>query len=351
MDIYAIVAALLTAAGAALMALSFLRTRRILSLLEDRPRVQRWQLLQVMVFLFMIGYLIAIPLLATGPAGALPLLVGTIFLGGAIFVGLTITVSLQTIGDLLEKEEALVAARDEAVEASRLKTALLASVTHELRTPMQAILGYMDMLLQGVYGALTPEQDATLKRVQANARRLSSQINNLLAQSAIESGEQVHVTEVPFSPADLLEAVKSTLHPLAQRKQLSLNCRVDEDVPSMLAGDRDKIEDIALNLAGNAVKFTEEGAVDVQILRPDANHWALRVADTGPGIRAESRQIILEPFQRANNLVTQTEEGMGLGLALVSKWTKLMGGELAIESVEGEGSTFTVRFPLNGEGK
>jgi signal transduction histidine kinase len=250
---------------------------------------------------------------------------------------------------LQEQQAELILARDEALEASRLKTQLLSNVSHDLRTPLNAILGYTEMLQEGVYGEISPDQHGATTEIIDSTTQLLSFVNNLLDQARIDAG-RVAIKIVPFAPADLLREVQAMLNVAAQTKGLQLVGEIGPEVPPQLFGDPHWLRQILVNLASNALKFTERGRVCIRIDRPDTDHWALIVSDTGPGIPAEAQSYIFEAFRKVEETVTSEHSGAGLGLSIVQKLTLLMGGHVTLESELGEGSTFRVILPLKPGG-
>ena len=230
-------------------------------------------------------------------------------------------------------------------EVERMKSNFVSMVSHDLRTPLSAILGYTDMLRVGVYGPLSDKQADAMTRINANTGRLLNIVNNLLDQAQIEAGRLVlHVSA--FDPHDLLADMEVVMGVLARNKGLELDCHVADDLPSTLSSDRQRLHQILVNLVNNGIKFTEDGRVSVSIRRHDLGHWALVVSDTGPGIPAEAQSYVFEPFRRIDSSITREHPGVGLGLAIVKQLTTRMGGEIALDSKEGCGTTFTIVFPF-----
>ncbi|MCX7681237.1 MAG: ATP-binding protein [Anaerolineae bacterium] len=230
-------------------------------------------------------------------------------------------------------------------ELDRMKGAFVSRVSHELRTPLNAILGYADLLKEQVYGPLSEKQSRALERMTLNGRHLLSIVNDLLDQAQIEAG-LIKLRVSSFTPQELLGEVISIAEVLAQEKGVELSGYIEANVPSVLAGDRQRLHQILLNLVGNAIKFTDRGWVRVRIYRPDKSHWAMEVADTGCGIPREAQPHIFEPFHQADDSMTRRHHGSGLGLSIVKQLTHLMGGEVTFSSAVGQGSRFTVTLPL-----
>jgi len=243
-------------------------------------------------------------------------------------------------------EEALAQAHDQVVEASQLKSRLLANVSHDLRSPLGSILGFTEMLQEGIYGPLSERQHATMTEISDSTEQLLNFVNNLLGQAQIESGKVI-LNIKPFAPDDLLEAISSTTRVVAQSKGLQLIGKVAPDMPATLSGDFYWLRRIVVNLVGNAVKFTDQGTVKMHVYQADENYWALQVSDTGRGIPAEAQSYVFDPFRQVDETVTSKyQTGSGLGLSIVKQLTALMGGHVTLTSEVGQGSTFTVLLPL-----
>lgn len=261
-------------------------------------------------------------------------------------------------------EDALRRAKEAAEAAVEAKSQLLAEVSHEVRTPLQVIIGMTEMLLQS---PLAAEQRADLERIEAASRSLHMLANDLLDFSKIE----VRKLELRAEPFSLRAVVAQALEPfvaLALLKGLVLHTEIGPEVPDELTGDADRLRQILTNLIGNATKFTERGKVTVAVerrqvsavgldrsglnLQPPASspvemHFAVR--DTGPGIAPEDRQRIFEPFSQAHAVTKREHGGAGLGLAICAQLVQLMGGTIGVDSEPGQGSTFhfTARFELS----
>jgi PAS domain S-box-containing protein len=229
------------------------------------------------------------------------------------------------------------------VEAQRAKESMFAVAAHELRTPLNAIINFANMIHDGVLG---PEQQlAAAGRIAVNGERLLILANNLLERARMEAGE-ARLSIEQFAPAKLISDVEDVMGVLAQEKGLELTTHVAADVPATIAGDRRRLHQVLVNLVSNAVKFTDEGEVRMRVYMPDSHHWTLEVSDTGGGIPAEARSRIFEPFELAEDPSTRKHAGAGLGLSIVKRMVELMGGEIALKSEVGQGSTFTVTLPL-----
>ncbi|MEM7349137.1 MAG: ATP-binding protein, partial [Chloroflexota bacterium] len=264
---------------------------------------------------------------------------------------------LQLLGDIIVQalqrkrtEEELISALNHAIEANKLKTELLARVSHELRTPLNAIVGYTTMLQERVYGPLADAQMQTMNRVLVNADKLNQHINSLLDQAQIEAG-QLKLNISQFSPTDLIDNAQSVFGLSAKTKGLALKSTVAPTMPSQVWGDLQRIQDIIINLVGNAIKFTDEGYIEIIIYPIDNAQWVLQVSDTGIGIPKEAQDHIFDSFRQVDGSMTRIHGGVGLGLAIVKRLTRLMGGDIHLDSDLNQGSIFTVTLPVHPQGE
>lgn len=238
----------------------------------------------------------------------------------------------------------LVTAREQAESAMRAKAAFLANMTHELRTPMNAVLGINELLSRT---SLTPLQRNYVAQVRSSASLLLSVINDILDFSRIEAKKMTLVNE-PYKVMDLLQDVINLISVRMNEKELSFTVTIDPDVPSVLVGDTIRIKQLLINLLGNAVKFTGEGGVVLELSASRVGETAmvhLSVKDTGIGIPKSKQAELFKEFSRVDNTTVHSVEGSGLGLAICRGLVNLMGGTLTLESDTGKGSTFTAIFP------
>ncbi|RWR26953.1 response regulator [Sinirhodobacter populi] len=239
------------------------------------------------------------------------------------------------------RTQELIVARNDAEAASRAKSAFLANMSHELRTPLNAITGLSDVLLSA---DLAPAERQHVTDMRAAARLLLGSIDDVLDFSKLEAGRMT-VIPAPFALMPLIDDVIVQSHALIGAKPLRLEVEIASDVPENLVGDRQKIAQILLNLTSNAVKFTPQGGLRLRV-RLHENRLRFQVADTGPGIAAERREAVFDPFTQIDNSTTRAVSGTGLGLAIARQMAQALGGRLMLRSITGKGSLFVLVLPL-----
>jgi signal transduction histidine kinase len=249
--------------------------------------------------------------------------------------------------DIAQQNELLRRQAIELEQASQLKSQFLANMSHEFRTPLNAILGYTSMLLQGVAGQLNPPAKRQLGRIESNGRHLLTIINEILDISRIEAGRmplQVSVVKMP----DLVAEVKSELEPIIARSKLTITLDIPKDVRP-ISTDRQKVKQILLNLLSNALKFTHRGTVTISARRLRAERvLKVAVTDTGIGIAPADQERIFEDFRQLDNSPTRAYGGTGLGLSICRRLAEMLDGRISVESQVGKGSTFTLTLPTQG---
>ena len=230
--------------------------------------------------------------------------------------------------------------------ASKHKSQFLANMSHELRTPLNAILGYTELILDNIYGDMPDKMRGVLERVQSNGKHLLGLINDVLDLSKIEAG-QLTLSLTDYSLRDIVHAVVVAVESLATEKDLALNVEVAPDLP-IGRGDERRLAQVLLNLVGNAIKFTDRGSVSIKASAADGT-FTVAVRDTGPGISADYQVKIFEEFAQADTSSTRKKGGTGLGLSIAKRIIELHHGRIWVESVLGEGATFSFTVPVRVE--
>jgi signal transduction histidine kinase/putative methionine-R-sulfoxide reductase with GAF domain len=228
-------------------------------------------------------------------------------------------------------------------EASQHKSQFLANMSHELRTPLNAILGYTELIIDNIYGDTPAKMREVLYRIERNGQHLLGLINDVLDLSKIEAG-QLTLTLSDYSLKDVVRSVFSAVEPLASEKKLAFKVEMPADLPRG-CGDERRLTQVLLNLVGNAIKFTDTG--EVAITASSANRsFTVAVRDTGPGISPVDQAKLFQEFQQADDSITKKKGGTGLGLAISKRIIEMHGGRIGVESVLGQGSTFSFTLPI-----
>jgi two-component system sensor histidine kinase BarA len=244
--------------------------------------------------------------------------------------------------DLDRKVDELARANLALYESNRLKSDFLATMSHELRTPLNSILGFSEVL-QTTAG-LSDKQTRWLSNIHSSGTQLLNLINDILDLAKIEAGK-MQVRLVEFSSYDVCEGMLTMFRPLAEKKNIDLRSALAPGIP-LLRQDVVKFQQILSNLLSNAIKFTPEGGRVLLKAETELSHLVLTVSDTGVGIAPEEQELVFEKFRQSGNPLTREHAGTGLGLSIVRELTKLLGGEVTLQSELGRGSTFIVRLPL-----
>lgn len=252
---------------------------------------------------------------------------------------------LKEIQNREQTERELAAARDQAIEASRLKSEFLANVSHEIRTPLNGMLGMLSILSES---GLRDELDDYVRTAYRSGGILLNLINDLLDFSKVEAGK-IELEHIPYDLHAIVKDLQQLFYEQTANKGLDLDKSIDDEIPQVIAGDPWRLRQILINLIGNAVKFTEKGTVRlaVKLEHAGAAHYALRfeICDTGVGIAKEDLSRIFESFTQADGSTTRRFGGTGLGLTISKKLVELMGGKIGVESELGKGSTFWFSIP------
>jgi PAS domain S-box-containing protein len=276
-----------------------------------------------------------------------------------------------TANQLAERTREADTARRTAVAASRLKSEFLATMSHEFRTPLNAILGYTQLLDLGVLGPATPAQHAHLARLESSARHLLQLVDDVLDVAKVDA-DRLEVRRDLKDSAAAIGAAVSLVQPQADAKGVTIEATAATAPHVSYLGDEHRVRQILVNLLSNAVKFTERGgrvtitpgqtsepepgaqlgartASGAETRRPEGEKWTfIRVTDTGPGIEPKLMGQLFEPFVQGNGALTREQGGTGLGLAISHRLARLMGGDLTVRSQLGSGTTFTLWLPAPG---
>jgi signal transduction histidine kinase len=249
--------------------------------------------------------------------------------------------------DIAQQNELLRRQAIELEQASALKSQFLANMSHEFRTPLNAMLGYTSMLLQGVAGPLEPPAKRQLSRIESNGRHLLTIINEILDISRIEAGRmplQLSTFKIP----ELVAEVRAELEPIILRSKLTVTLDLPRDLKP-IASDRQKVKQILLNLLSNALKFTHHGGVTISArVNAKERTAALLVADSGIGIALADQERIFEDFRQLDNSPTRAYGGTGLGLSICRRLAQMLDGQISVQSAVGKGSTFLLTLPIKG---
>ncbi len=245
-----------------------------------------------------------------------------------------------------EYEDELIEAKSQAERTNREKTIFLANMSHEIRTPMNAILGFSELLKDNLK---EPKQQQYLNIIRSSASSLLLIINDVLDMSKIESGV-VELRPEPTDPREICDFLHTVFSEPAAKKNLKLQCHVAEDLPHALLLDRMRLRQILINLVGNAVKFTDQGRIDIRVTwekQPTSSLIALmiEVQDTGVGIPQDKLDAIFKPFVQSGAHREKEKLGTGLGLSIVKRLAEIMGGKVTVTSIIGQGSAFHLRLP------
>ena len=250
----------------------------------------------------------------------------------------------EATAELADQNELLRRQHIALEQASALKSQFLANMSHEFRTPLNAILGYTHMLLNGVTGPVSDQQRKSLTRIDSNSRHLLALINDILDITRIEAG-RMPLNLSTFRFPELVNEVMSELEPIIKRSNLVVSARMPRSLPS-LKSDRQKVKQIVLNLLSNALKFTPAGSVTISATHNGKNRFVdIAVKDTGVGIPPDDQVKVFEDFRQLDSSPARGYGGTGLGLSICRRLSQMLGGTIELESEPGRGSTFTLRLP------
>ena len=230
--------------------------------------------------------------------------------------------------------------------ANKHKSEFLANMSHELRTPLNAILGYTELIIDNIYGDVPEKIQEVLERVEKNGRHLLNLINDVLDLSKIEAG-RLTLSLNEYSMHDIIQTVFTSVEALAAEKNLDLNVKI-RGVLNTGKGDEQRIAQVILNLLGNAIKFTEQGKIEVEATISNES-FLVSITDTGPGLSEPDQKRIFEEFRQADASSTRVKGGTGLGLSISKKIVEMHGGRIWVDSNLGKGSTFSFTLPIRVE--
>jgi signal transduction histidine kinase len=293
-----------------------------------------------------------------GPFAAEPvpeaLLLLLLFISTLVFTGLVLTAVLNQLERAMLELESRVRSRTAELEqakasaekASETKSQFLANMSHELRTPLNSLLILARLLADNAPGTLNEKQVRFAKTIHASGLDLLSLINDLLDLAKIESGAVTTLNVAPATFAELCEDLDRNFRQVAQERGLQFSITLDAALPPTLRTDAARVKQVLKNLLANAFKFTSRGGVTLRVAPEGADCVAFAVRDSGIGIEPDKQELIFEAFRQADGTTSRLYGGTGLGLSISRELTLLLGGELRLASVPGEGSTFTLVLPL-----
>ena len=271
------------------------------------------------------------------PTATLRGLNGVYFVLAVVIALLGMAAGHQLIQDIIRR---LIEANTKLARLNAQQAAFVSNVAHEFRSPLAVFKGALDNLADNLYGPLIAEQVQPVAMCQKEVNRLKRLVDDLLDVARIEAG-RLPMTREPVVLHDVLRAVEQFFSGLVKERGLTFSLELPS-TPMTLIGDRDRLEQVFINLVANAVKFTEHGGIRVRLTQ-DGGAVQVEVIDTGPGIAAEDRERIFDKFERVGS---QAEEGAGLGLPIARDIVELHHGHIWVESERGRGSRFIVRLPL-----
>lgn len=245
--------------------------------------------------------------------------------------------------ELSRQNDELRAQNKELTRANNMKSEFLTTMSHELRTPLNAVIGFSELLIERISGPLEPEQEEFVRDIRRAGEHLLAMINDILDLAKIDAGRMVYQLQ-PFDLRFPVREADEIVRSIARKKEQRLELHADAPVPCF--ADAQRMRQVALNLMGNAVKFTPRQGIITVTVRAADGAAELVVRDSGIGIDPSSHELIFEAFRQVDGSGTREYQGTGLGLALVKRFCLGMNGTIRVDSRRGEGATFTVRLPV-----
>jgi signal transduction histidine kinase len=275
------------------------------------------------------------PFIGNFPINAVGLAISTYLIGQTVFQS-------QVFNPLSEMNAQYQQKNLELQQASHLKSQFMSNISRDLRAPLNTIIGYSSLVIEGTYGPLTTKQRDRMQKVHANSQHLLNLVSDILDLNQMETG-QLSLTVGEYPVAAVVEPVWAMAEPLAQKKNLPLERHLPDDLPPLRVDDQ-RARQVLINLLSNAIKFTSYGSVQLRV-SAEARFVRFEVQDTGIGIAQHDHESIFEPFVQGDSSATREFEGTGLGLSICQRLVEMHGGKIWFNSELGRGTTFFVTFP------